>query len=143
MDLSRDFSHSNDDTQAKYPTCGIALAAKSSRGSKTTGKTIGCLAPEKAGSPYVSTVCAKNWHFRFNPASFGDGRTKHYFEDPGTALRPVQVQHIGHLWGLSQGKYPSSLFRLENGQQSITLKKLQQILGRLRCSIQDIFPPQH
>jgi DNA-binding Xre family transcriptional regulator len=38
---------------------------------------------------------------------------------------------------------PSSLFRLENGQQSITLKKLQQILDRLRCSVQDIFPQQH
>ena len=41
------------------------------------------------------------------------------------------------------GITPSSLFRLENCQQSITLKTLQQILDRLRCDIQDIFPPRH
>ena len=40
------------------------------------------------------------------------------------------------------GITPSSLFRLENGQQSITLKKLQQIMDRLRCNLTDIFPPQ-
>jgi transcriptional regulator with XRE-family HTH domain len=40
------------------------------------------------------------------------------------------------------GMTPSSLHRLENGQQSITLKKLQQIMDRLRCDFQDIFPPQ-
>jgi transcriptional regulator with XRE-family HTH domain len=40
------------------------------------------------------------------------------------------------------GMTPSSLFRLENGQQSITLKSLQQIMDRLHCSVQDIFPPQ-
>ena len=37
---------------------------------------------------------------------------------------------------------PSSLFRLENGQQSITLKKQQQIMDRLHCSAQDIFHSQ-
>ena len=39
------------------------------------------------------------------------------------------------------GITPSSLFRLENCQQSITLKTLQQILDRLKCSLTDIFPP--
>jgi transcriptional regulator with XRE-family HTH domain len=38
------------------------------------------------------------------------------------------------------GITPSSLFRLENCQQSITLKTLQQILDRLRCDLADIFP---
>ena len=39
------------------------------------------------------------------------------------------------------GITPSTLFRLENCQQSITLKTLQQILDRLKCSLTDIFPP--
>jgi transcriptional regulator with XRE-family HTH domain len=37
------------------------------------------------------------------------------------------------------GITPSSLFRLENRQQSITLKTLQQIMDRLKCSWSDIF----
>ena len=38
------------------------------------------------------------------------------------------------------GITPSSLFRLENCQQSITLKTLQQLMERLKCSWADIFP---
>jgi transcriptional regulator with XRE-family HTH domain len=38
------------------------------------------------------------------------------------------------------GITPSSLFRLENCQQSITLKTLEQIMDRLKCSWSDIFP---
>jgi transcriptional regulator with XRE-family HTH domain len=38
------------------------------------------------------------------------------------------------------GITPSSLFRLENRQQSTTLKTLQQIMDRLKCSWADIFP---
>ena len=41
------------------------------------------------------------------------------------------------------GITPSSLFRLENCQQSITLKTLQQIMDRLKCSWSDIFPAQN
>ena len=37
------------------------------------------------------------------------------------------------------GLMPSNLFRLENGQQSITLKKLHQVLKRLECSVTDVF----
>jgi DNA-binding Xre family transcriptional regulator len=37
------------------------------------------------------------------------------------------------------GIRPSSLFRLENCQQSITLKTLQQVLDRLKCGVSDIF----
>jgi len=33
----------------------------------------------------------------------------------------------------------STLFRLEQCQQSITLGRLQQILDRLKCSIEDVF----
>ena len=38
------------------------------------------------------------------------------------------------------GITPSSLLRLENCQQSVTLKTLQQIMDRLKCSWPDIFP---
>jgi transcriptional regulator with XRE-family HTH domain len=37
------------------------------------------------------------------------------------------------------GFSPSMLFRLENCEQSITLGRLQQILDRLRCSLEDVF----
>jgi len=33
----------------------------------------------------------------------------------------------------------STIFRLENGEQSITLGRLQQIMDRLKCSLADIF----
>ena len=33
----------------------------------------------------------------------------------------------------------STLFRLENYEQSITLGRLQQIMDRLKCSIDDVF----
>jgi transcriptional regulator with XRE-family HTH domain len=37
------------------------------------------------------------------------------------------------------GVTPSTLFRLENQQQSITLKSLESILKKLRCSLTDVF----
>ena len=40
------------------------------------------------------------------------------------------------------GITPSTLFRLELGQQSITLRRLEQILGRLKCKLGDVFPEQ-
>jgi len=40
------------------------------------------------------------------------------------------------------GITPSTLFRLENCQQSITLKTLQLIMDRLKCGLDDIFPPR-
>lgn len=39
------------------------------------------------------------------------------------------------------GLSASTLYRLENGQQSITLQKLEQVLKRLKCSLDDVFPP--
>ena len=38
------------------------------------------------------------------------------------------------------GITPSSLFRLENGQQSATLKTLQLICERLKVNVHNIFP---
>jgi predicted transcriptional regulator len=37
------------------------------------------------------------------------------------------------------GLPPSTLFRLENGQQSITLGKMEQVLTRLKCKLTDVF----
>jgi len=37
------------------------------------------------------------------------------------------------------GLPPSTLHRLESGDQSITLRALQQIMRRLKCSLSDIF----
>jgi transcriptional regulator with XRE-family HTH domain len=37
------------------------------------------------------------------------------------------------------GLTPSTLFRLENGQQSITLGRLEQVMIRLKVSLWDIF----
>jgi transcriptional regulator with XRE-family HTH domain len=34
----------------------------------------------------------------------------------------------------------SHLYRLEQGQQTITLKKLQEVLDRLKCGISEVFP---
>lgn len=38
------------------------------------------------------------------------------------------------------GLPPSTLHRLEQGAQSITLRGLQQIMRRLKCGLADIFP---
>jgi DNA-binding Xre family transcriptional regulator len=38
------------------------------------------------------------------------------------------------------GLPPSTLHRLEQCQQSITLRNLQQIMDRLKCDLHDIFP---
>lgn len=40
------------------------------------------------------------------------------------------------------GLPPSTLHRLEQCQQSITLRGLQQIMKRLKCGLRDIFPPE-
>ena len=42
-------------------------------------------------------------------------------------------------FGRKTGMTKSTLFRLEQGQQSITLRRLQDILKRLKCSTSDVF----
>lgn len=42
-------------------------------------------------------------------------------------------------FSLKTGLPPSTLFRLENGEQSITLRRLDHVLHRLRSSISDVF----
>ena len=40
------------------------------------------------------------------------------------------------------GLPPSTLHRLERGDQSITLRSLRQIMRRLKCRLGDIFPTE-
>ena len=42
-------------------------------------------------------------------------------------------------FGKKTGLTKSTLFRLEQGEQSITLRRLHDILQRLKCSINDVF----
>jgi len=48
--------------QAKYPTCGISVAAIFRNGSKAIGETTCCLFKEKKGEYDFSAVLAQNWH---------------------------------------------------------------------------------
>lgn len=43
-------------------------------------------------------------------------------------------------FGKKIGLSDVSIFRLEQGQQSVTLRTLQGILDRLKCKLSDIFP---
>jgi transcriptional regulator with XRE-family HTH domain len=56
-----------------------------------------------------------------------------------TFLRKRRGQITYAAFARKLGITPSSLFRLENCQQSITLKTLQQIMDRLKCSWADVF----
>jgi transcriptional regulator with XRE-family HTH domain len=44
-------------------------------------------------------------------------------------------------FGKKVGLSGSTVFRLENGDQSITVQKLDLILSRLKCTVADVFPP--
>lgn len=54
-------------------------------------------------------------------------------------------QRRGHesyaSFGRKVGLSASTLFRLENGEQSITVQKLELVLSRLKCTVADVFPP--
>ena len=50
----------------------------------------------------------------------------------------LTYQQFARKLGITQ----SSLFRLEQSQQSITLRRLQQIMARLKCELGEIFRGQ-
>src|SRR5205807_9072662 len=60
-----------------------------------------------------------------------------------TSARQVLRERRGEMtyaeFSRRLGLPPSTLHRLENGDQSITLRGLQQIMKRLKCSLSDIF----
>ena len=41
------------------------------------------------------------------------------------------------------GLPPSTIHRIENGEQSVTLGRLQSILDRLHCALADVFGDLH
>jgi transcriptional regulator with XRE-family HTH domain len=57
----------------------------------------------------------------------------------GAFLRKKRGERTYAEFARKLGLPPSTLHRIENGQQSITLGKLEQIMRRLRCSLRDIF----
>ena len=57
----------------------------------------------------------------------------------GRFLRKQRGKATFAQFSRQTGLMPSNLFRLENEQQSITLKKLHQVLRRLKCSLADVF----
>jgi len=58
----------------------------------------------------------------------------------GRFLRKKRGETTFRQFSKKLGLPPSTLFRLEMGYQSITLRRLQHIMGRLNCTLADIFP---
>lgn len=58
----------------------------------------------------------------------------------GDFLRRTRAERTYVIFGRLVGLPPSTLHRLENGAQSITLGRLEQIMRRLGCTLGDIFP---
>ena len=58
----------------------------------------------------------------------------------GDFLRLTRAERTYVVFGRLVGLPPSTLHRLENGVQSITLGRLEQIMRRLGCTLEDIFP---
>ena len=55
-------------------------------------------------------------------------------------LREKRGEETYAAFGRRTGLPPSTLFRLEQGQQSLTLGRLEQITKRLKVKLADIFP---
>jgi transcriptional regulator with XRE-family HTH domain len=57
----------------------------------------------------------------------------------GAFLRNKRGERTFAQFARKLGLPPSTLHRLESGEQSITLGKLEQIMRRLKCDLSDIF----
>ena len=57
-----------------------------------------------------------------------------------TFLRRARGEQTFAEFSRKTGLPPSTLHRLENGEQSATLTRVHQLLTRLKCSPQDVFP---
>ena len=57
----------------------------------------------------------------------------------GAFLRKRRGEQTFSQFSRKLGLPPSTLHRLERGEQSITLGKLQGIMERLKCKLPDIF----
>jgi predicted transcriptional regulator len=56
-----------------------------------------------------------------------------------TFLRKQRGEMTFAQFSKKTGLPPSTLFRLERCEQSITLGRLQQVMDRLKCTMKDIF----
>ena len=61
-------------------------------------------------------------------------------EQLGKFLRDKRGEMTFAAFSRMVGLPPSTLHRLEQGSQSITLRGLKQITKRLKCQVGDIFP---
>ena len=57
----------------------------------------------------------------------------------GRFLRQQRGNNSYAAFAKRLGIAPSTLFRLENAEQSVTLGKLEDILGRLKVEMRDVF----
>ena len=57
----------------------------------------------------------------------------------GRFLRKQRGEMSYEQFARKLGTTKSSLYRLENGEESITLRRLQSILDKLKVSITDVF----
>lgn len=55
-------------------------------------------------------------------------------------LRKTRGEETYASFARRTGLPPSTLFRLEQGQQSLTLGRLEQILKRLKVKLRGVFP---
>lgn len=55
-------------------------------------------------------------------------------------LRQRRGEQTFAEFGRKLGLAPATLYRLERGEQSITLGRLHQIMARLKCGLADVFP---
>ena len=58
----------------------------------------------------------------------------------GRFLRERRGQASYAVFARQLGISASTLYRLETGEQSVTLGKLEEILKRLKASVRDVFP---
>ena len=63
-------------------------------------------------------------------------------EQLGKFLREQRGEMTYAQFSKKVGFSPSTLHRLEQGNQSITLRALQQIMRRLKCGLAEIFPQE-
>jgi DNA-binding Xre family transcriptional regulator len=57
----------------------------------------------------------------------------------GTFLRKQRGESTYAAFSRKIGVSASTLYRLERAEQSVTLGKLEEILGRLKCTLDDVF----
>lgn len=71
----------------------------------------------------------------FNTADVGKSLDKQF----GRFLRQQRGEASYHTFAKKLGVSASTLYRLENAEQSVTLGKLEDVLKRLKAGVRDVF----